>query len=78
MAQAIRIEQRELGLLLLKAHLLQHGGLCVLQQAINAPEDEHGQDDIPVFPPNEDIPQAVVGDGPNEGYEFVVRGMIHA
>lgn len=37
MAQAIGIRQREFGLLLLKAHLLQHGGPGLLQQAINAP-----------------------------------------
>ena len=75
--QPLGVQHGHLGLLLLKAHLLQHGGLGVLQQAINAPQHEHGQDDIPVFPAHKDIPQAVVCDGPNEGDDFVVCGVVH-
>ena len=59
--------QRQFGLLLLKTDLLQHCGLRVLQQAVNAPQNEHGQNDISIFPAHKDIPQAVVSNGPDEG-----------
>jgi hypothetical protein len=76
-AQAIGIEHGHAGLVFLELHLGEHGFLGFLQQAVDPAEDEHRQDDIAVFPANEDVAEAVVRDGPDEGDDFVVGGVIH-
>ncbi len=75
--QSIRVEDGHLRLGFLELHLGEHGVLGFLQQAIDPPENKHGQDDIPVFSTDKNIAQAVVRDGPDERNDFVVRGVIH-
>ena len=38
---------------------------------------DHELDDLAVFPTDKDIAEAVVSDGPNEGDDFVVGGVVH-
>ncbi len=78
MPEAIGIEHRQFGVLLLEADFREHRVLGLLQQAINTPENEHRQDDIPVFSPHEHVPQAVVRNGPDKGDDFVMGGVVHA
>ena len=76
-AETVRIEESHVRLVLLEIHLGEHRVLGVLEQAVDSPEDEHGQDDVSVFSPDEDVAQAVVGDRPDEGDDLVVGRMIH-
>ena len=76
-AEAVRIEHGHARLIFLELHLGQHGFLGVLQQAVDPTEDEHRENDIAVFPADEDVAEAVVRDGPDEGDDFVVGGVIH-
>ena len=75
-AEAVGVENGHARFVLLELHLGEDGVLGVLKQAVDAPEDEHGEDDVAVFAADEDIAQAVVGDRPDEGDDFVVGGVI--
>jgi len=61
----------------LEGYFFHDGFLSGLQQSIQPAQDDHGEDDIPVLAPHIDIPEAVVGDGPDEGDEFIVGGGVH-
>ena len=76
-AEAVGIEQSHACLDFLELHLGQHGFLGILQQAIDPAEHEHRENDIAVFSADEDIAEAVVRDGPDEGDDFIVGGVIH-
>ncbi len=77
LAEAVRIEDCHFCLGLLELHLGQHGFLGVLQQAVDSAEDEHRENDIAVFPADENVAEAVVRNGPDEGDDFIVSGVIH-
>ena len=69
--QPILIKLRKLGFIALESYFFHDGFLSGLQQSIQPAQDDHGEDDIPVLAPHIDIPEAVVGDGPDEGYLFI-------
>ena len=73
----ILIKLRKLGFIALEGYFFHDGFLSGLQQSIQPAQDNHGEDDIPVLASHIDIPEAVVGDGPDEGDEFVVGGGVH-
>ena len=60
-------------------HLLgfEHRFLRRLQDRIHAPQHAHGENHVRVFAALEQVAQHVVGDAPDEGNDFVVRGLIH-
>jgi len=65
------------------ARLVQHllgfknGLLRRLQHRVHAPQHTHGEDDIGIFAPPEQVAENVVGDAPDEGNDFVVGGLVH-
>ena len=71
------IELGGLHLRLLEANLLQHGFLCRFKEGVEPPEDDHRQDDVSILPADVNIPQAVIGDRPDERNELVVSSVIH-
>ena len=75
--EAVGIEKGHARLVFLELHLSQHGFLGVFQQAVDPAEDEHRENDIAAFPADEDVAEAVVRDGPDEGDDFIVSGVIH-
>jgi hypothetical protein len=77
-AEAGGVEDGHLRFVLLELHLGQDGVLAVLEQAVDAPQDEHGEDDVAVFAADEDVAKAVIGDRPDEGNDFVVGGVVHS
>jgi hypothetical protein len=56
---------RDLGLIERGLHL-EHGLLRRLEHRVQSPQDHHGQDHVPVFPANVEIPEDVVRDTPDE------------
>ena len=77
-----RLERRRVQLhgvhfLFLEAHLFQHRLLGGHEQGIQTTQHHHGQDDITVLAAHIDIAQAVVGDVPDKGDEFIVYAVIH-
>ena len=48
-----------------------------LQQGVEAAQDDHRQDHIAVFAADIDVAEAVVGNGPNEGDQLIVGGLVH-
>jgi hypothetical protein len=38
---------------------------------------QHRENDIAVFPADEDVAKTIIGDGPDEGDDFVMSGVIH-
>jgi hypothetical protein len=77
LTQAVIVPFGESGFIPLEGYFFQHGFFGGFQKGIQAPKHYHGQYDITVFSTDVDIAQAVVSDRPNEGYEFVVNGVVH-
>ncbi len=61
----------------LELHLGQHGFLGVFQQAVDSAESQHRENDVGVFPADDGVVEAVVRDGPDEGDDFIVGGVIY-
>lgn len=76
-AEAVGVWDGHPGVFLLELHLGEDGFLGFLKQAVDPAENEHGQDDIAVFPADENVAEAIVRDGPDEGDDAVVGGVIH-
>jgi hypothetical protein len=62
---------------LLKGEFFHDFFLGGFEQGIKAAQDHHRQDHVAVLAADIDIAEAVVGNGPNKGYEAVVDGLIH-
>jgi len=45
---------------------IEHGLLGWFQNGVQAADDHHGEDRVPVLAPHVDIPQDVIGDTPDE------------
>jgi hypothetical protein len=54
----------------------QDGLLGRFQHGVEATEDTHGQDDVRVFAPPEQVAENVVGDAPDEGDDLIVGGLV--
>ena len=52
------------------------GGRARSRQGGDAPDDAHRKDHIRALPTLEEIAQDIVGDAPDEGDDFVVRGYL--
>lgn len=70
-------EHCQSGVRLLKLHLSDYGVLDVVHKVIDAAEDEPWQDDIAVFPADENVAEAVARDGQNRRDDLVVDGDTH-
>jgi hypothetical protein len=53
----------------------QHRFFGGLQHCVHAPDYAHGQDYVRVFAAFEQIAQHIIGNAPNKGYDFIVRGL---
>ena len=71
------VQFRRLHFVFLEANFFQDGSLGGFKQGVEAPKDNHRQDDIAVFTPDEDIAQGVVGDGPDEVGDPVELSLVH-
>ena len=60
----------------LRASLV-HFLLRRFQQGIQPAEDDHGQDDVPVFAAHINIAKTIICNGPDKGDEFIMGGCIH-
>ena len=56
---------------------LEDGGFGGFEDGVEAAEDAHGEDDVGIFAASEEVAEDVVGDGPDEGDDFVVGGLVH-
>ena len=71
------VQVSHFGVFALKSNLFQHSLFAGLQQAVQAAQDEHRQDDIAVLAADKDIAQTVVSNRPDEGNNLVMSGVVH-
>ena len=62
------------GKLFLQIH---HSVLRVLQENIQATDNRHGQNHIPIFSPHIHIPEAIIGNAPYKAYDGVMYLIVH-
>jgi hypothetical protein len=49
----------------------------VPEYSIHPADGEHGEDDVRIFAPLEQIPEDIVGNTPDEGDNFILGSVIH-
>jgi len=75
--KALVIQLSQAHVIFLKGYLFQYVFFGGFQKRVQAAQYHHGQYHIPVFTPDINISKAVIGNGPDKGYDLVVYRVIH-
>ena len=56
---------------------IEHGLFGRFKHGVHAADDTHGENDVWVFAPLEEVAEDIVGYAPDKGYNFVVGDFVH-